>query len=143
VYIYCTVLFFNLLIKDLKSYSYLKLNFKHILWYTMKSKTMNDETIIKILEQNNNILKKYKVKRIGLFGSYARGQQKKNSDIDLLVEFDLNMFGKDYQGLYDTFSELSHYLENLFGKKVDLIPDDSLSPYIKAYVNKDIKWYET
>lgn len=109
----------------------------------MNIKDINNKTIIQLLEQNKEMLKKYKVKKIGLFGSYARGQQNTYSDIDLLVEFDLNQFQQNFKGLYDAFIELSQHLENLFGVKVDLIPNDSISPYIKPYVEKDILWYET
>jgi len=51
-----------------------------------KSLTYNE--IMRILKEHSDILKKYKVRKIGLFGSYVRGAQKKRSDIDFLVEFE-------------------------------------------------------
>ncbi len=51
-------------------------------------KELTDKKIMGLLKKHNNILKKYKVKRIGLFGSYVRGEQKRYSDIDFLVELE-------------------------------------------------------
>lgn len=90
--------------------------------------------IISLLEKHNNALKKFKVRRIGLFGSFVRGEQKKHSDIDFLVEFD--------EPTFDNFMDLLFSLENLFGKKVELITNGSLSPYLQPFVEKEVQWYE-
>ncbi|MFH1453921.1 MAG: nucleotidyltransferase family protein [Armatimonadota bacterium] len=90
--------------------------------------------ILEELRLHNNILKKHHLKRIGLFGSYARTEQNKNSDIDFLAEFEKPSF--------DDFIDLVFFLENLFKRKVDLITKDSLSPYVKPYVKKEVKWHE-
>ena len=74
------------------------------------------------------------VKRIGLFGSVARGDQKEASDIDILVEFDKPTFRN--------FMDLSFYLEELFGRKVDLVTVKGLHPRIRPYVEKDVIWSE-
>ena len=100
----------------------------------MKAKELTEKEILKILREHNDILRKYRVKRIGLFGSYVRGEQKKGSDIDFLVEFEVPNF--------DNFMDLTFYLEDLFGTKVELITNGSLSPYIQPYIEKEIKWYE-
>lgn len=109
----------------------------------MRPQKLTDKEIISTLREHSDILRKYKVKKIGLFGSYVRGNQKKDSDIDLLVEFDLATFDSNFTGLFDDFMDLVFYLENLFGRKVDLITNGSLSSYIQPYVEKEIKWYET
>ena len=101
----------------------------------MKIHNIGSEKIINMLKDHNEILRKYEVKRIGLFGSYARGDQKKNSDIDFLVEFEKPVF--------ENFMDLAFYLEELFGRKVELITNGNLSPYIQPYVEKEVKWYET
>lgn len=101
-----------------------------------------EHNIINLLNEHRDTLLKYKVKRIGLFGSYVRGEQKRESDIDFLVEFDMTAFGENFDGYYDNFIDLVSVLENLFGKKVDLITIGSLSPYIQPYVEKEVKWYE-
>ncbi len=100
----------------------------------MKYRELTSGDIMKILKRHKDILTKYEVKRIGLFGSYVRGEQRKNSDIDFLVEFK--------KANFDNFMNLVFYLENLFGRKVEIITNGSLSPYIQSYVEKEIEWYE-
>lgn len=100
----------------------------------MKNSNLTDKEIHKQLRKHSAVLRRYGVKRMGLFGSYVRGEQKKNSDIDFLVEFTKPDF--------DNFMNLIFFLEDLFGKKVELITDTALSPYIRPYVRKEVKWYE-
>ena len=101
---------------------------------TKNKKVLTYNEIMRILKEHSDILKKYRVRKIGLFGSYVRGEQKKRSDIDFLVEFE--------EPTFDNFMELLFSLEKLLGKKVDLVTNGSLSPYIRPYVEKEIKWYE-
>lgn len=70
---------------------------------------------------------------IGLFGSYARGEENNDSDLDLLVKFD---FSKKNIGMFELF-KLQKTLENMFGKKVDIVtnPNKLFQPYIE----KDLK----
>jgi len=98
-------------------------------------KALTDKEIIGQLKKHKDLLKKFKVKRIGLFGSYVRGEQKKHSDIDFLVEFE--------EPSFDNFMDLVFSLEDLLGKKVELITNGNLSPYIQPYVEKEVRWYET
>jgi len=101
----------------------------------MRTKKLTVKEILKVLEKNKEVLKKYGVKRIGLFGSFVRGEQKKGSDIDFLVEFENPSF--------DDFMDLVFYLEDLFGRNVELITNGSISPYIQPYIEKEVSWYET
>ncbi len=101
----------------------------------MRTKRLTGKVILEKLEKNKEVLKKYEVKRIGLFGSFVRGEQKKNSDIDFLIEFENPNF--------DNFMDLVFYLEDLFGREVELITNGSISPYIQPYIEKEVKWYET
>jgi len=101
----------------------------------MKKQNITRQDIMDMLKVHTDILQKYGVKRIGLFGSFAREEQKKNSDIDFLVEFEKPVF--------ENFMDLAFYLEDLFGRKVELITNGSLSPYIQPYVDKEVRWYET
>lgn len=64
----------------------------------MKTKDLTNKEILKSLRENKDVLRKYNVKKIGLFGSYIKGEQKEDSDIDFLVEFDRTAFGKDFKG---------------------------------------------
>ena len=66
----------------------------------------------------------FKVKSISLFGSYLRGEQKKNSDLDILVEFNETI------DLFE-FIKLENYLTEILGCKVDLVMKDTLKPRIK------------
>ncbi len=104
---------------------------------------MTREDIMGVLGKNLEGLRKYRVKRIGLFGSYGRGQQRKRSDVDLLVEFDRAAFDRDFTGYSDNYDRLRHELEKMLGRKVDLVTQEMLSPFIKPYVDKDIEYLET
>ena len=97
-------------------------------------KQLVDTEIMSLLEKHNNLLRQFKVKKLGLFGSFARGEQKKHSDIDFLVEFD--------EPTFDNFMDLLFSLENLFARKVELITNGSLSPYLQPFVEKEVKWHE-
>jgi len=90
--------------------------------------------IFALLRANQPQLQKYGVERIGLFGSYLRGENKKESDIDFLVEF------AEDQKNYDNFIELAFFLEDLFEKKVDLLTPESMSPYLKPYILKEVQF---
>ena len=108
----------------------------------MGTKGLTSKYIIKTLSEHQKILKRYYVKKIGLFGSYVRDEQNKNSDIDFLVEFDLNAFGKDFDGYFDCYMDLLFFLENVFKKKVDLLTIEEISPYMSAYILKEVKYIE-
>ena len=105
----------------------------------MIRKKLTAEEILQMLKKHKDDLKKYKVKGIALFGSYVKREQKKDSDIDLIVEFDLNSFNKDFEGLFETFMGLSNYFETLFGKKVDILTPDSIKTIRIKEVAEGIK----
>ncbi len=91
--------------------------------------------VIETLRNHENEIKaRYSVKRIGLFGSHARGEQKETSDIDILVEFE--------KPTYDNFIELIFFLEELTGKEIDLVTSKGLSPYLRSDVKKEVIWCE-
>jgi uncharacterized protein len=73
----------------------------------------NIEAIDLLRSHANYIKTSSAVKRIGIFGSFARGEQKASSDIDILVEFEKPTFRN--------FMNLSFYLEDLLGREVDLV----------------------
>ena len=95
---------------------------------------LDKEKIFELLKKNKYQLQKYGVYRIGLFGSYARRENNEESGIDFLVEFE------EDQKKYDNFIELVFFLENLFNKKVDLLTPDSISPYLKPYILREIEF---
>ncbi|MCK5416104.1 nucleotidyltransferase family protein [Candidatus Parcubacteria bacterium] len=86
---------------------------------------MNLEKVKKIITKNESFVsEKYGAVKFGVFGSVARGEQSKNSDIDMLVEFNKPI------GLFK-FVELKQFLENEMGTKVDLVTKKALKPLIK------------
>ena len=93
---------------------------------------------MKTLEEIKSILAKhkeklrqnYKVKDIAIFGSYARGEQKEISDVDVLVEFE------EPVGL--AFIHLADFLEELLGIKVDLTTRDAIKPNRWKFVKDDL-----
>ena len=99
---------------------------------------MIDETITKgiilqrILDEQKQ-LSFYGVKKIGLFGSFVRGEQTPMSDIDILVEF------KPDKHTFDNFMEVAFLLEKILGRKVELITQEALSPYIGPHILKEVE----
>jgi predicted nucleotidyltransferase len=90
---------------------------------------MTKEDIKNIINKHKEIIEKYKVKSIALFGSYVRGEQTEDSDIDLLVEFT--------EKTYDNFINLIFSLEKLLKKEVTVVTLQALSPYMRPYVLKE------
>lgn len=88
-------------------------------------------TIVEKLRQHKpELQRKYPISRIGIFGSYARGEAKEDSDIDIAVELVGPM------GL--NFISMANEIEGLFGIKVDVVPKRSIKPSYLSYVEKDI-----
>jgi hypothetical protein len=90
------------------------------------------DEIKRILEEYKPIMEEeFKVKEIGIFGSYVRGEQEEDSDIDILVEF--------YEPVgFFTFLDLEEYLKELLGIKVDLVSKKALKPRIGQYILQEM-----
>ena len=76
---------------------------------------MNKEEILKRIRENKDKIRSFGVKRIGISGSFVRGEEKEGSDVDVIVEFE------EGNKNFDSFINLAFYLENLLGRKVDLL----------------------
>lgn len=100
----------------------------------MNLSIIDKTTIFNLLEEHQNDIMKFGVERIGLFGSYVRGEQNSSSDIDFLVQFSRG--AKKIHNLVG----LGDFLEELMGKKVELITKESLSPYIGPYILKEVQY---
>lgn len=87
----------------------------------------------KIIPQKDYLQKTYGVEEIGIFGSSARGDITEDSDIDISVE--LNQ--KVPVGLFE-FARMKFYLEDLLGKKVDLVMKNGLKPLIRDRILKQL-----
>lgn len=79
------------------------------------------------------ILLKNGVQFAGIFGSRARGDNRPDSDLDILIRFK-----EDDKSLLDLIN-IENTLSDKFGIKVDLVTEGSMSPYIKPYILKDLK----
>jgi predicted nucleotidyltransferase len=90
-------------------------------------------SIIERLRRERTALAALGVLEIGLFGSFARGEQTPESDVDLLVEF------TPQQHTFDSFMDLSFFLEALLGRKVELLTRESLSPYIGERILAEVE----
>jgi len=90
------------------------------------------EEIRDILNKHKDELRdKYKITEMGIFGSYVRGEQKKRSDLDILVEI-----GEPISLL--TFVGIENYLAKILKTKVDLVPKDSIRPELKERILKEV-----
>ncbi|MHA1580746.1 MAG: nucleotidyltransferase family protein [Candidatus Freyarchaeota archaeon] len=98
----------------------------------IKNKSIDE--IREILKQHKRQLKeKFGIREIGIFGSYIRGEQKEDSDIDILVEFQ-----PDAEMDLIKFVELEEYVSELVGTKVDLVMKSALKPRIGKRVLKEV-----
>ena len=84
--------------------------------------------IVRTLELNKAELKRFSVKRIGLFGSFLKRTDNKTSDIDFIVTLK--------EPTFDNYMELKFLLEKIFQKKIDLVTEKSLKPQLK-YVTEE------
>jgi uncharacterized protein len=92
------------------------------------------QDVLNVLDQNKSQLRALGVRRIGLFGSYVRGEQRPDSDIDLLVEFEQG------RKTFDSFMELSFLLEKVLRHRIELVTLESLSPYIGPHILKEVEY---
>lgn len=89
------------------------------------------QNILQILRKHKpELQRKYPISRLGVFGSYARGEATEKSDIDIAVEINGTM------GL--NFIAMADEIEELFGIKTDVVPKRSIKPQYLPYVEKDI-----
>lgn len=76
------------------------------------------------------------MKRIGVFGSFARNEQTCSSDVDVLVEF------AEGKATFDNFMHLVYFLEDLFRRNVDLLTTGGIDKYIRSRVEREVIWIE-
>ena len=98
---------------------------------------LTSNQILVQIRKNKAFFRNMGVDRIGLFGSYARGDQTDTSDMDFLISF--RPGEEKYRNLYNLHEKLSQ----LFGVEVEVVTMGSLSPYIGPYILKEVKFVET
>ena len=87
------------------------------------------------LSSNRVLISQLGITKIGLFGSYSRQEQKKDSDIDILVDFQ-----KDKE-TFDNFMAVCDLLDSIFkGYKVEVVTASGLSPYIGPHILNEVEW---
>lgn len=91
-------------------------------------KRSRDE-VLKILELNREMIRAYGVRRLGLFGSCARGESGPLSDLDFVVEFDKKSF--------DGYMAMKDFLEALFGCRVDLVIESAIKPRLLEVIRRE------
>lgn len=92
---------------------------------------MSRRTVITRIRKHQPQLEKLGVKSLSLFGSFARGEETKNSDVDILVEF-------KGRATFDRYMDTKFYLEDLLGRKVDLVTSKAIKPRMKPYIMQDL-----
>lgn len=97
----------------------------------------NKAELFSALLRNQLRLRQYGVKRCGVFGSFASGKQTAASDVDILVEFEPG------EKSFDNFMKLAFFLEETFGRKVELVTPESLSPYIGPHILREVEYAST
>ena len=90
-----------------------------------------DELLALLREHRATLVQRFGVAELSLFGSFARDQGTGDSDIDLLVQFDGPATSKQYFGM-------QFYIEDLLGRRVDLVTEKALRAELRPYVERDI-----
>ena len=88
------------------------------------------EDVVSTIRANRQALKRYGVKSLALFGSAARGELRKRSDVDVLVQFD--------RATWANYIGLKFYLEDLLGRDVDLVTPKAIKPATLPSIEKDL-----
>jgi len=92
---------------------------------------MTRRTIISSIRKRRTELTRLGVKSLSIFGSVARGEERPDSDVDILVEF-------EGRATFDRFMDTKYYLEEILGRKVDLVTPQAIKPRMKPYVMQDL-----
>ena len=97
------------------------------------SAVTTQQEILDRLQRHRDRIRSLGVERLGLFGSFVRGQQSKKSDIDLLVRF------RAGEKNFDKFMDLALFLEDLLQRRVELVTTEALSPYLGPRILSEVQ----
>jgi len=81
------------------------------------------------IEKNRATLQQYGVRKLGLFGSFARGETHETSDLDFVVVFEKKTF--------DAYMDTKEFLEDLFKRQVDLVISDAIKPRLRKAIQEE------
>ena len=90
------------------------------------------ESILGFLREHKQELERFSVRRIGLFGSFRHGRVHEQSDIDLLVDL--------AEPTFDNYMDLKFYLEEHFGRAVDLVLAETLKPRLRPLLEQEVEY---
>ena len=99
----------------------------------MAKENLNSKKIIQGIKKNKENMRKFSVKKIGLFGSFAKEKQNKKSDVDIVVDFENPSF--------DNYMDLLFLLEKTFKRKVDLVIEKDLHSGL-SYIKNETKYIQ-
>lgn len=91
----------------------------------------NEEIIKKLRANKEELYKRYNIKSMGIFGSYARGEETPESDIDILVEYEIT------PSLFELI-DLEIKLEEYMNKKIDLVEKYSIKKGLENYILNEV-----
>ncbi len=92
------------------------------------------ESILAALADHRARIRSLGVRRIGVFGSFVRGEERAESDIDILIEFE------EGRRSFDTYMDLKFFLEDLFGRKVDLVDRETVKADLMPYILGSVRY---
>ena len=95
---------------------------------------LNKQTILQFIQHNRERIRSFGVVQIGLFGSFVRNEQRPDSDIDLLVEYD------NGQASFRNLMHLAFFFEDSLHRKIELVTPTSLSTRLKQYIAQEIEY---
>ena len=93
---------------------------------------MDSSEVLQSLRSRLEELNRYGVERIGVFGSYATGTMREDSDLDVLVRF------RESARTFDNYMDLKELLEKLLGCPVDLVIADTVKPRLRAAIEREM-----
>ena len=99
----------------------------------MKNSAATKQDVIQRIIEQREQLSSFGVTSIGLFGSFERGEQTASSDIDLLVEF------TPEKHTFDIFMDVTFFLEDILGRRVEVVTLEGLSPHIGPHILKEVE----
>lgn len=100
----------------------------------MSHPVQNKARVFDLIREYKSTIQQFGVARLGLFGSFVRGEQSDDSDVDFLVEFKEGM--KKYRNLV----KLAELLENVTQRKIDLLTWEGIAPFVQREIEKEIEY---
>ena len=89
--------------------------------------------VLEVIRENMDEIRRFGVRRIGVFGSHVRGEQRDDSDVDVVVEFEEGM------ATLENFLGLADFLERLLGRKVDVLTTEGVKSIRVRHVREEIE----